>query len=108
MSQESEHYNVYEKDIAVVNIFFGSSTVFGLEKSFIISDFKSTIKYRTAIPQNLRDLKGWPGWTSSQTLEDSVDFVLESVSFLSQNFYIGSPSGFSGQFQTQLFDFENQ
>ena len=58
---ESQYYNAYEKDIAVVNIFFGSATVFGLEKhftSFIILDFKSTIKYRTAIPQNLRDLKG--------------------------------------------------
>ena len=30
---ESQYYNAYEKDIAVVNIFFGSSTVFGLESS---------------------------------------------------------------------------
>ena len=27
------YYNAYEKDIAVVNIFFGSSTVFGEEMS---------------------------------------------------------------------------
>ena len=26
-----EYYNAYEKDIAVVNIFFGSPTVFGIE-----------------------------------------------------------------------------
>ena len=27
--QENQYYNAYEKDIAVVNIFFGGSTVFG-------------------------------------------------------------------------------
>ena len=32
-TQESQKYNAFEKDIAVVNIFFGSSTVFGLKKS---------------------------------------------------------------------------
>ena len=38
-SQESEHYNVYEKDIAVVNIFFGSSTVFGLKSTLYFVQF---------------------------------------------------------------------
>ena len=33
-----------------------------------------------------------------------MDFVLESVSSLSQNLSSGSPSGFSGQFWTKLFD----
>ena len=37
MFQESAFYNAFEKDIAVVNIFFGSSTVFGLD----ISHFQS-------------------------------------------------------------------
>ena len=27
--QDDVHYNAYEKDIAIVNIFFGKSTVFG-------------------------------------------------------------------------------
>ena len=31
--QGETHYNAYEKDIAVVNIFFGASTVFGEEMS---------------------------------------------------------------------------
>ena len=30
------YYNAYEKDIAVVNIFFGGSTVFGEEMSYQI------------------------------------------------------------------------
>ena len=33
-----------------------------------------------------------------------MDFVLESVSSLSQNLSTGSPSGFSGKFWTKLFD----
>ena len=32
--QEEAYYNAYEKDIAVVNIFFGGSTVFGEEMSY--------------------------------------------------------------------------
>ena len=32
--QGEAYYNAYEKDIAVVNIFFGGSTVFGEEVSF--------------------------------------------------------------------------
>ena len=28
--QDHVHYNAYEKDIAIVNIFFGESTVFGI------------------------------------------------------------------------------
>ena len=31
--QGGAYYNAYEKDIAVVNIFFGGSTVFGEEMS---------------------------------------------------------------------------
>ena len=34
--QGEAYYNVYEKDIAVVNIFFGGSTVFGEEMSYQI------------------------------------------------------------------------
>ena len=33
VKQESMYYNAFEKDIAVVNIFFGISTVFGLKNS---------------------------------------------------------------------------
>ena len=32
--QGEAYYNAYEKDIAVVNIFFGGSTVFGEETSY--------------------------------------------------------------------------
>ena len=38
---EGQYYNAYEKDIAVVNIFFGSSTVFGLESSTYFEQFKT-------------------------------------------------------------------
>ena len=34
--QGEAYYNAYEKDIAVVNIFFGGSTVFGEEMSYQI------------------------------------------------------------------------
>ena len=34
--QENQYYNVYEKDVAAVNIFFGGSTVFG-ELSYVQS-----------------------------------------------------------------------
>ena len=41
--QGDTYYNAYEKDIAVVNIFFGGSTVFGEEMllQFIIHTFLS-------------------------------------------------------------------
>ena len=41
--QGEAYYNAYEKDIAVVNIFFGGSTVFGEEMlfQFIIHTFLS-------------------------------------------------------------------
>ena len=32
--QDQVHYNAYEKDIAIVNIFFGESTVFGKKPQF--------------------------------------------------------------------------
>ena len=38
---ENQYYNAYEKDIAVVNIFFGSSTVFGLESSTYFEQFRT-------------------------------------------------------------------
>ena len=35
--KESPEYNAYEKDIAVVNLYFGDSTVFGIRQlSFLI------------------------------------------------------------------------
>ena len=34
LKQGGAYYNAYEKDIAVVNIFFGGSTVFGEEMSY--------------------------------------------------------------------------
>ena len=37
MFKESAYYNAYEKDVAVVNIFFGSPTVFGIETSLFIA-----------------------------------------------------------------------
>ena len=45
---ESQYYNAYEKDIAVVNIFFGSSTVFGLESSTYFEQFRTPhVKFNT-------------------------------------------------------------
>ena len=35
--QGEAYYNAYEKDIAVVNIFFGGSTVFGEEKGVSVT-----------------------------------------------------------------------
>ena len=34
----SPQYNAYEKDIAVVNLFFGESTVFGIIEIFVLID----------------------------------------------------------------------
>ena len=45
------HYNAYEKDIAIVNIFFGESTVFGIKsqfhshpKIFVVPEFERSPK----------------------------------------------------------------
>ena len=45
------HYNAYEKDIAIVNIFFGESTVFGIKpqfhshpKTFVVPEFERSPK----------------------------------------------------------------
>ena len=47
--QGSDSYNAYEKDIAVVNIFFGASTVFGDEIALLFSFL---------FLQNLRGVQG--------------------------------------------------
>ena len=45
---ESQYYNAYEKDIAVANIFFGSSSVFGLESSTYFEQFRTPhVKFNT-------------------------------------------------------------
>ena len=51
--QGEAYYNAYEKDIAVVNIFFGGSTVFGEEKGVSV-----TILCSFPILQSLRGLEG--------------------------------------------------
>ena len=43
--QGEAYYNAYEKDIAVVNIFFGGSTVFGEETSYVSSNAVLDIIY---------------------------------------------------------------
>ena len=49
--QDQAHYNAYEKDIAIVNIFFGESTVFGIKatipfpsKTFVVPEFERSPK----------------------------------------------------------------
>ena len=50
--QDQVHYNAYEKDIAIVNIFFGESTVFGqLQYCMFL------IKLMICLFQNLKDLQ---------------------------------------------------
>ena len=57
--QGEAYYNAYEKDIAVVNIFFGGSTVFGEEMSYQVQfSILSTHMSSFPILQNLRGLKG--------------------------------------------------
>ena len=58
--QGEAYYNAYEKDIAVVNIFFGGSTVFGEEMSYQMQFYVDIICMFASflVLQNLRDLKG--------------------------------------------------
>ena len=80
--------------LVIVHVFF--SRTFS-EKKYMQNTFaKNFVILLTWNVQSLRDLQRWPGWTSSPTLEESVDFVLESVSSLSLSFSTGSQSGFSG------------
>ena len=37
-------YNAYDRDIAVVNIFFGESTVFGEKKTKLIKSLSQNLK----------------------------------------------------------------
>ena len=53
--QGEAYYNAYEKDIAVVNIFFGGSTVFGEDMVF---QLYATVLFSFPIPQSLRGLEG--------------------------------------------------
>ena len=57
--QGEAYYNAYEKDIAVVNVFFGGSTVFGEEMSYQMQfKISSVCLCQFSILQNLRGLKG--------------------------------------------------
>ena len=47
-------YNAYEKDIAVVNLYFGDSTAFGGKELNVIF---VVYLYLFCIPQSSRDLK---------------------------------------------------
>ena len=49
------HYNAYDKDIAIVNIFFGDSTVFG-ELPLIIWNISNSMNNEN-VHQSLRDHK---------------------------------------------------
>ena len=86
--QRDLSYNAYEKDIAIVNIFFGDSTVFG--RYFIANVFTKSISI-----QNLRDRRRWLGWTSSLALAASADFALASALFPFLKFSTGSPLSFA-------------
>ena len=82
IQEGSAFYNAYEKDIAVVNIFFGGPTAFGKDTP------AKNIKFHT-FPKSLRDPKEWPGSTSSLTWEVSVVFVLASALCLLLSLHIG-------------------
>ena len=81
-------YNAYDKDIAVFNLYFGDSTVFG--------KFSQYLSTQLLFAQSTSELPRWPGWTSSLALGESVDFVLESALSLSLSFSTGFRSGFVG------------
>ena len=55
--QENQYYNAYEKDIAVVNIFFGGSTVFGELLYVQYNTPNKLIVLIILLIQNLRGLK---------------------------------------------------
>ena len=54
MKKGDQMYNAYEKDIAVVNLYFGDSTAFGETKLNVIF---VVYLYLLFIPQSSRDLK---------------------------------------------------
>ena len=57
-SQENHYYNAYDKDIAVVNVFFGSSTVFGLE-NYIFCSVSSNLHFLRIWEITKDDLAGF-------------------------------------------------
>ena len=82
-------YNAYEKDIAIVNIFFGDSTVFGELL------YQHSILCNNYFPQNLRGRQKWLCWTSYLALVASVDFALGSALFPLLRFFTGSLLSFA-------------
>ena len=80
-------YDAYERDIAVLNLFFGDSTVFGRWLPFDID--------LTIVAQSTRGRRRWQVLNSSPT---SVDFVASALALalsLLLRSFTGSPSGFS-------------
>ena len=83
--QGDPHYNAYERDIAVVNIFFGESTVFG-------DKLKVSENFATFPLQSLKGPKRWRGLIFSQASEVFVDSALEWAQYPSLSLSTGSPS----------------
>ena len=60
--QDDVHYNAYEKDIAIVNIFFGESTVFG-QLQFHSNPKLFCSRIRKISKDDLVGLHLWLWWT---------------------------------------------
>ena len=85
----NQMYNAYEKDIAVVNLYFGDSTAFSKWELIVIFMVYLTLFF---IPQSSRELQKWLGWTSSPTLEGFADSALASALSRSLSSSTGSQS----------------
>ena len=118
--QDVPMYNAFERDIAVLNMFFGDSTVFGKWFGFLSPVFCSVIFWSIAQnyslmensntysfeimlnspslpldPQNTRGRKKWRVSSSSPTLAAFADSVLVSALSLPSRSFTGLQSGFS-------------
>ena len=87
--QDNPVYNAYERDIAVVNIFFGQSTAFGksIWWGFLIPPL--------SLLQSSQERKRWPGLILPPISGASLESPSASALSLFSNFSIGSPSDFA-------------
>ena len=65
--QDQVYYNAYEKDIAIVNIFFGEPTVFGKSQSYFYQRYNVFPRVREVAKDDLVGLHLWL-WRSLWTL----------------------------------------
>ena len=118
--QDGPMYNAFERDIAVLNMFFGDSTVFGKSFGFFLSLVLSSLMFGSIAqndslvknshtysfefmlrspsfprdPQNTRGRKRWRVSSSSPTLAAFADSVLVSALSLPSRSFTGLQSGF--------------